>query len=211
MKKIIIAVAAVVVIAAVFVAGYGLGKRGGAEPVDAVTTTAETTTAETTTAATTTTTTTTTTSGANISEEGKQLLKEHEKYAIHGIVFDMDMEDVFAILGPLKGEPVPDDKYSTMYQYENMEIERYGNRVSIIAVDEGTYMGLTIGKSTREDADRVLGTPREFWDDPNGHGVSSYEDVITEEIDSEPNSIHISVHYQDKVITSIAVISPSAP
>ena len=218
MKKIIIAVVAVIVIAAVFVAGYGLGKRGGAEPADAITTTeaaaatemaAATTTAATT--MTTATTTTATTSNANISEEGRQLLKEHEKYVIHGIVFEMDMEDVFAILGPLKGEPDPDDKYSTTYQYENIEIESYGNRVAVISVYEGTYMGLTVGKSTREDANRVFGTPHKFWDDPNGHGVSSYKDGVIEEIDSEPYSINISVHYQDKVITEIAVISPSAP
>jgi|GEM_PF-5932548 len=192
MKKIIIAAAAVIVIAAVFVAGYGLGKHGKAEPATATTTTA-------------------TTSNANISEEGRQLLKDFEKYVIHGIVFGMDMEDVFAILGPLKGEADPDDRFSTTYQYENIEIWSYGDSAAVISVYEGTYMGLTIGESTRADADQVFGSPEEFWDDPNGHGVSAYEDIITEEKDSEPNSINISVHYQDKVISEIAVISPSAP
>ena len=119
---------------------------------------------------------------------------------IHGVVFEMDMKDVFAILGPLEGELDPEDKHSTTYQYENMEIERYGDRVAVISVYEGTYMGLTIGESTRADADQVFGVPEEFWDDPNGHGVSAYKDKIAEDENSEAYSVNISVHYQDQVI-----------
>ena len=136
-----------------------------------------------------------------LSERGKQLLEEYEEYVTHGIVFDMDIGDIFFILGPLEGEAISD--YSTEYWYENLEIWTYGDTVTVLRVHEDTYLELTVGKSTKDDADKKFATltPDERVVRPDGSGVHSYK---------AQDGVIIGAHYQGEVITMISVVSPNA-
>ena len=94
-----------------------------------------------------------------ISKEGQRQLEKFEKYALHGVVFGMSDDDLQKTIGFRHSDSKFDYTMMCEYiKYENMYIRfdeddgYFGN----ILVLEGEYLGLTIGKSTREDADRIF-------------------------------------------------------
>jgi len=142
-----------------------------------------------------------------MSERGQQLLEEYKEYVTHGIVFDMDMEDVFFVLGPLKGTSETDGSNFVIYQYENIEIwvdPEYGNKIVTLLVCDGIYLGLTVGKSTKDDADLRFGAQEDdyFFEEPDGFGYSRYK---------ERNGVDIGIRYQNRIITRISVSAAVAP
>lgn len=141
---------------------------------------------------------------SQISEDGKQLLQQYGEYAAHGVVINMKLNDVVTILGPL--EKKQSDYGSWRYTYRNMVIDIDPNhptakdRVYYIDIVHGSYMGLTIGESTKEDAEKQFRKHAndDFEERPDGSGYSRFYVV---------DGIYIIVGYQDKIINTIRIAS----
>jgi len=95
-----------------------------------------------------------------ISDDAKQLLQQYGDYAVHGIVPNMKFGDVEAILGPLERSDG-----SAEYAYQNISIGGISineetnrpdadNRIRFINIHNGASLGLTIGASSKEDAEK---------------------------------------------------------
>jgi|GEM_PF-4569142 len=103
----------------------------------------------------------------NISDNGKAWLRSSrgKKYGIHGIVQGMSREDVTVILGelPISTRIISDNVDYYYWDYENIVIHYWRSMhssittVYSITVLDGEYLGLTIGKSTKADADAIFG------------------------------------------------------
>ncbi len=102
---------------------------------------------------------------AALSVVGQQALDLYEKYIVHGITIGMPVSDMFLVLGKL---PQSSDAFvnavlgptdGIFYNYEGVLI-RYpdsADEIELIVAYKGSYLGLTVGKSTQADADALFG------------------------------------------------------
>jgi hypothetical protein len=135
-------------------------------------------------------------------------LEKYKDYAIQGIVFDMLVEEMQDILGEVEGKPLPGTD-TIVFQYGNIEIwtspdYKDGKVVESIDVLKGDYLGLTVGKSTKEDADKRFGIREDdlYMEEPDGSAFNGYRDR---------DGVTIYVHYQDGLITKIGTAPAGLP
>jgi hypothetical protein len=149
---------------------------------------------------------TATDSRTELSEDGKEVLEKYEDYVINGIVFEMPMDDVRKVLGYVESTLYPDGSDMIVYRYGDIEIwsfpemnEWVGYELAyVLTVHKGTYLGLTIGKDTREDAEKIFGTNENeddyYFADPDGMAYSGFS----------RDGVSISVSYKDGIIMEIS-------
>ena len=144
-----------------------------------------------------------------------QLLRKYKSYVLNGIIFDMPFSDVEAITGKLPAYNLSTTIQYSGYKYKNMVITTRGYSDNILRVDtiaciNGQYLGLTVEKSTKEDADNIFGKPvsnsngdRKYGDstisssnDNNGN-YSSYEYFLI------TDNVKINIYTNNNVIIGI--------
>ncbi|MCL2507536.1 MAG: hypothetical protein FWF05_00020 [Oscillospiraceae bacterium] len=151
----------------------------------------------------------------DISAQGKEALAKYAKYQVHGIVFGMLMDDVRFLLGNL---PYSNARLkgwdSSVYDYKNITISSVSHKipeeVGHVFVVEGEYLGLTIGESTKADADTLFGKqPKDLY----GIGRYNYNPDVGNDYEGEKymrsvfnrDGVAIGVYYEDDVVVCVSI------
>jgi len=150
-----------------------------------------------------------------ISKEGQRQLEKYEEYAIHDVAFGMSKEDLEITIGNFDVKfdntlPLPYVRYENMY----LMFDEDDGYMGCFIIFEGEYLGLTIGKSTKEDADRIFGFGSHEKDlygkaRISGEQVPEDEEKYYASDYFQRNGIHIVVFFEYNVVSAIEVVEIS--
>ena len=152
-----------------------------------------------------------------LSKHARTMLCKYDDYVIHDIVFEMMLSDVERVVGELPRSTRYDrETDSPTWDYKNLVLLGYAERsqgddqIMSIAVVSGKYLGLTVGQSTKTDADCIFGRKaNDLYESARfGHLLphgEQWDPKYMRSVYDERNGAIVVVYYENNIVTTITV------
>ena len=152
-----------------------------------------------------------------LSKHARTMLCKYDDYVIHDIVFEMMLSDVERVVGELPRstryeQVIPENP---IFDYKNLILIGYSERsqgqdqIRRIAVVSGKYLGLTIGQSSKTDADRMFGRKAldryEYARFDDADGTAEEDPKYMRSVYRDRDGAIVVVYYENDVVTTITV------